>query len=74
MPITAAAIDRRLDQITANATLNAEITKEDAYIASQKTKLTAELNQANEILQGLPTQLTGMDELYSAITGYNQKS
>ena len=35
--------------------------------------LTAELNKANQILQELPTQLTGMDELYSAITGYNQK-
>lgn len=56
------------------ASLNAEVSKEDAYIASQKTKLTAELNQANQILQELPSQLTGMDELYSAITGYNQKS
>jgi flagellar hook-associated protein 2 len=34
--------------------------------------LTNELNQANEILQELPSQLTGIDELYSAITGYNQ--
>ncbi len=56
------------------ASLNAEVSKEDAYIASQKTKLTSELNQANQILQELPSQLTGMDELYSAITGYNQKS
>jgi len=56
------------------STLNAEITKEDSLIAAQKTKLTAELNQANQILQELPSQLTGMDELYSAITGYNQKS
>ncbi|MGB7266026.1 MAG: flagellar filament capping protein FliD [Terracidiphilus sp.] len=56
------------------SSLNAEIAKEDALIATQKTKLTAELNQANEIMQELPSQLTGMDELYSAITGYNQKS
>ena len=55
------------------SSLNAEISKEDALIATQKTKLTAELNQANQILQSLPSQLTGMDELYSAITGYNQK-
>jgi flagellar hook-associated protein 2 len=52
--------------------LNAEITKEDAYIATQKTNLTAELNLANQILQELPSQLQGMNELYSAITGYNQ--
>ncbi len=52
--------------------LNAEVTKEDAYIATQKTKLTGELNRANQILQQLPSQLQGVDELYSAITGYNQ--
>ena len=54
------------------ASLNAEISKEDSYIASQKTLLTAELNKANEIMQELPSQLQGMNELYSAITGYNQ--
>ena len=52
--------------------LNAEVMKEDAYIATQKTKLTAELNQANQVMQELPTQLQGMNELYAAITGYNQ--
>lgn len=52
--------------------LNAEIARQDASIATQQTKLTAELNQANQILQELPNQLNGMDELYSAITGYNQ--
>ena len=52
--------------------LNAEISKEDSYISSQQTKLTAELNQANEILQQLPSQLSGMNEMYAAITGYNQ--
>jgi flagellar hook-associated protein 2 len=56
------------------STLNAEVTKEDSYIATQKTKLTAELNQANQIMQQLPSQLNGMNELYSAITGYNQGS
>ena len=34
--------------------------------------MTAELNSANEIMQELPSQLNGMNELYSAITGYNQ--
>lgn len=56
------------------ATLNAEITKEQDYINTQQTNLSAELNQANEILQELPTQLNGMNELYSAITGYNENS
>jgi flagellar hook-associated protein 2 len=34
--------------------------------------LTTELNQANEIMQQLPSQLQGVNELYSAITGYGQ--
>jgi flagellar hook-associated protein 2 len=54
------------------SSLNAEITKEQNYISAQQTSLTNELNQANEIMQQLPTQLQGMNELYSAITGYNQ--
>ncbi len=53
-------------------TLNAEISKEDAYISAQQSKLTAELNQANQIMQELPNELNGMNELYSAITGYNR--
>jgi flagellar hook-associated protein 2 len=36
--------------------------------------LTAELNSANEIMQELPTQLEGINELYSAITGYGQST
>ena len=54
------------------STLNAEITREDALIEAQKIKLTTELNTANQIMQGLPTQLEGINQLYSAITGYNQ--
>jgi flagellar hook-associated protein 2 len=56
------------------STLNAEVSKEQTYITAQQTSLTAELNQANEVLQELPSQLNGMNELYSAITGYNQNS
>jgi flagellar hook-associated protein 2 len=52
--------------------LNAEITKEDAYIAAQQKSLTTELNTANQIMQEIPTQIEGVSELYSAITGYNQ--
>jgi flagellar hook-associated protein 2 len=54
------------------STLNAEISKEQSYISAQQTSLTAELNSANEIMQQLPSQLNGMNELYSAITGYDE--
>jgi flagellar hook-associated protein 2 len=53
------------------STLNADISKEERLISAQQTILTAELNSANEIMQQLPTQLQGVDELYSAISGYN---
>ncbi len=59
---------------TMESNLNKEIAKEDALIADQQKRLTDELNQANQILQQLPSQLSGMDMIYSAITGYNQKS
>lgn len=59
---------------TMESNLNAEIAKEDALIATQQKTLTAELNKANEILQALPSQLSSVDILYSAITGYNRKS
>jgi flagellar hook-associated protein 2 len=54
------------------STLNADISREQSQISAEQLSLTNELNQANEILQELPSQLTGIDELYSAITGYNQ--
>ncbi|HEY1901522.1 MAG TPA: flagellar filament capping protein FliD [Terracidiphilus sp.] len=56
------------------STLNADISKENSVISAQQTSLTAELNSANEIMQQLPTELDGVNELYSAITGYNQSS
>ncbi len=54
------------------STLNANISREQSLISMQQTSLTAELNSANEIMQELPSQLEGVNELYSAITGYNQ--
>ncbi len=54
------------------STLNANVSKEESMISIQQKNLTAELNSANEILQMLPSQLDGVDQLYSAITGYNQ--
>ena len=53
------------------STLNADISREDMLISSESKSLTAELNSANEIMQQLPSQLSGVNELYSAITGYN---
>jgi flagellar hook-associated protein 2 len=54
------------------STLNADISREETYISAQRKSLTAELNLANQIMQELPSQLEGVNELYSAITGYNQ--
>jgi flagellar hook-associated protein 2 len=51
--------------------LNADVTAQDAMIATQKTSLTDELNAANQVLQAIPQQLTEVNELYSAMTGYN---
>ncbi|HEY1647103.1 MAG TPA: flagellar filament capping protein FliD [Terracidiphilus sp.] len=57
---------------TTESTLNAELSKEQTFISTQQASLTAELNQANQILQELPSQLQGINELYSAITGFDQ--
>lgn len=54
--------------------LNTSITNEDARIAADKVSLTNTLNTANDELQAIPSQLNEVDELYSAITGYNSKS
>jgi flagellar hook-associated protein 2 len=51
--------------------LNTDISNEDAVLATQKTQLTDELNTANQILQSIPSQLNEVNEMYSAITGYN---
>ncbi len=53
------------------ASLNQSITNENAVLAAQKTSLTNELNTANQILQSIPSQLSEVNEMYSAITGYN---
>ncbi len=54
------------------STLNADIAKETSLISAEQSSLTTELNTANQIMQALPSQLQGVNELYSAITGYNQ--
>ena len=59
---------------TVESNLNAQIAKEESLISAQQKKLTAELTNANEILQALPSQLNSVDMLYSAITGYKGSS
>jgi flagellar hook-associated protein 2 len=51
--------------------LNTDISNEDTVLAAQKIQLTDELNTANQILQSIPSQLNEVNEMYSAITGYN---
>jgi flagellar hook-associated protein 2 len=53
-------------------TLNTDVTNENAVIATEQQNLTTELNTANQELQAIPEQIQEVDELYSAITGYNQ--
>ena len=57
---------------TAESNLNSTISTMDTRIATQQTSLTAELNAANQTLQEIPMQLNMVNEIYSAITGYNQ--
>jgi flagellar hook-associated protein 2 len=52
--------------------LNTDISNEDALLSAQQTQLTNQLNTANQILQSIPSQLSQVNEIYSAITGYNQ--
>jgi flagellar hook-associated protein 2 len=52
--------------------LNTDISNEDALLSAQQTQLTNELNTANQILQSIPSQLSQVNEIYSAVTGYNQ--
>ena len=54
--------------------LNNNVTAQDALIASKQADLTTELNTANEVLQAIPQQLNEVNELYSAMTGYNTNS
>ena len=58
---------------TEEANLNDTISTAETRIAAQKATLTAQLNQANQILQEIPLQLNEINQIYSAMTGYNQK-
>lgn len=52
--------------------LNTEISNENTSISAQQTQLTTELNEANYTLTEIPEQLDNINEIYSAITGYNE--
>jgi flagellar hook-associated protein 2 len=52
--------------------VNANISNENSLISTEQTNLTTELNQANYTLEMIPSQINEVNELYSAITGYNQ--
>ncbi|MBV8629590.1 MAG: flagellar filament capping protein FliD [Silvibacterium sp.] len=54
------------------SSLNTSVSNEDARIDTEKAQLTAELNQANYVLEQIPSELSQVNEIYSAITGYNQ--
>jgi flagellar hook-associated protein 2 len=56
------------------SSLNDSVATMDASIATQKTQLTAQLNAANQTLQLIPLQVNEINQLYSAITGYNTKA
>jgi flagellar hook-associated protein 2 len=55
-------------------TLNADVTNQQALIATQTTSLTTELNAANQTLQEIPEQIQEVNEMYSAVTGYNSNT
>jgi flagellar hook-associated protein 2 len=57
---------------TAESSLNSTISTMDTRIATQQSNLTTALNAANQTLQEIPMQLNMINEIYSAITGYNQ--
>ncbi len=59
---------------TIETQLNTNISNEQTLITQEQTQLTTELNQANDTLQAIPSQIDEVNELYSAITGYNQNS
>jgi flagellar hook-associated protein 2 len=67
------AVSLALAQNSAQETaISASISTKDAAIAAEQVTLTAQLNEANQILQAIPQQLNEINEIYSAISGFNQ--
>lgn len=59
---------------TQETMLNKNVSDEETVIGAAKTQLTTELNEANYTLQSIPAQVDEINQIYSAITGYNEKS
>ena len=57
---------------TVETQLNTNVSNEETIISAQKTALTTELNEANYTLTEIPQELQQINEMYSAITGYNE--
>ena len=55
------------------SSINTNLTDENQRISDEQAQLTTELNQANYVLEAIPTQLQEIDQIYSSITGYNEK-
>ena len=69
--LTTGAIYLALQQNSAQeASLNQNVSDQEARIATDKANLTTQLNSANQILQGLPDQINQINEMYNAVTGY----
>jgi flagellar hook-associated protein 2 len=51
---------------------NTTITNENNIIRADQTQLNTDLNEANCTLEKIPTRIDEVDELYSAITGYDE--
>lgn len=52
--------------------LNTDITNENTEIAAEKITLTTQLNTANQTLQQIPEQLSEINQIYSAVTGFDE--
>jgi flagellar hook-associated protein 2 len=52
--------------------LNTNLSNENNVISAEQTRLTTELNEANFTLEQIPEELQSVNELYSAITGFNE--
>jgi flagellar hook-associated protein 2 len=63
------ALALKADSAT-ESSLNQNIASENLRISAEQVSLTLELTSANEILQAIPSNLENINELYSAITGY----
>ena len=55
---------------TQETTLADNKTNLETRLTTYEASLTTELNTANQVLQGIPSQLDEISQIYAAITGY----